>query len=47
MTCFKEHVEKIQRDGLAIEDAATGEVVDLPPRRQHGPGVRATAPMFS
>jgi 2-dehydropantoate 2-reductase len=24
---FKEHVEKIQRDGLAIEDAATGEVV--------------------
>jgi 2-dehydropantoate 2-reductase len=24
---FKEHVEKIQRDGLAIEDAATGEIV--------------------
>lgn len=24
---FREHVEKIRRDGLAIEDAATGEVV--------------------
>ncbi|HTP58408.1 MAG TPA: 2-dehydropantoate 2-reductase N-terminal domain-containing protein, partial [Spirochaetia bacterium] len=43
---FEEHVEKVQRDGLVIEDAATGSVVTAHPAASADPRAVRGADVF-